>query len=127
ATKNHHTSHAVPNPPVIQNAVRQPSASAIGVTSSGASSDPEAAPLYPIATPRERRCGGRQSLAIFIHPGNPPPSKTPSVVRAINKEIGPTTQACDMLESVQPATAIAIPMRSPTKSKTDPHSKFDTV
>ena len=45
ATKNHHTSHIAPSPPVIQNAVRQPNANATGVTSSGASSEPEAAPL----------------------------------------------------------------------------------
>ena len=45
ATKNHHTSQAAPSPPVIQKAVRQPNASAIGVTNSGASSEPEAAPL----------------------------------------------------------------------------------
>ena len=40
------TSHAVPSAPVIQNAVRQPNASAMGVTSSSCQPhDPEAAPL----------------------------------------------------------------------------------
>ena len=32
-----------------------------------------------------------------------------------------------MLDSDQHDTAIAIPIRNPTKSSTDPHNRFDTV
>src|ERR1700690_2603937 len=125
--KYHHTSHAPPSPPVIQKAARHPKRSAKGVTSSGVISEPQAAPLYPMAVPRDCRLAGRQSVDIFMQAGNTAPSPIPNTVRAIAKPQKPYTQACAVLANVQRATAAATPTRNPTKSSTDPQIGFASM
>src|SRR4051794_4479845 len=57
-----------PAAPVIQNAARQPNASAMGVTSNGVRMAPSEPPLYPILIPRACLSAGSVSALVLIAP-----------------------------------------------------------
>ena len=61
-------------------------------------------------------------MAVRNPPGNIAPSPAPSAARATANPRNVDTSEWLALETIQMATEIAMPSRSPTRSMSDPHS-----
>jgi len=119
--------HKSPSTPVSRNAVLHPYRNPIGTTIRGVTIAPIVPPLNEVAIPRARRFEGSDSTAVLKPPGKVAPSPKPSNPRANANPTKPVIHACDMLAALHSPTATSIPMRKPTKSRSEPHSGFASV
>ncbi len=123
----HISTHTKPATPVTIKALRQPYASAIGVTISGVMIAPSEPPLYATAIPRDCCFAGSQSMAVRKPPGNVAPSPNPRIARATAKPRKPERTACAPQAIVHMVTAIVMPRRRPMRSRIAPHIGFPSM